>query len=304
MSKDKPVLGRGLASLISKQGIPLPGPGPTHQDDGTSTGIIANVELHRIQKNPFQPRADFDPAALDQLTRSIKEKGVLQPITIRRIEGGYQLISGERRLRAARDAGLNRIPAYIIQVRSEEEMLELALIENLQREDLNPIEIAISYRRLLEECNYTQEEVASRVGKDRSTVTNFLRLLKLPEEIQHALRTGELTSGHGRALVAIDDGHLQLVVFKRILRDGLSVREVERIIRRPPGRRRSAQTGRNIAERSTLASVEERLRQLLGTKVQVRSLQHGRGEILIEYYSAEDLDRILDILEESKDHYR
>jgi ParB family chromosome partitioning protein len=190
------------------------------------------------------------------------------------------------------------VPAYIIRVGSEEEMLELALIENLQREQLNPVEIAISYRRLIEECAYTQEDLAGRIGKDRATVANTLRLLRLPDVIQAALRTGDLTSGHARALVTIADETVQLRLFQRIVKDGLSVRDVERLARAQAGPARHKNAPVRGGSQGTLSSVEDRLRVILGTKVQVRQLHNGKGEILIQYYSADDLDRLLDLFEE------
>ena len=296
MTRTKPVLGRGLASLIPR-GASVPPLPPGGHDDGVTNEIIASIPLDRIQHNPYQPRAEFDPVALDELKRSIQEKGIIQPITVRRFGDAYQLISGERRVRAAREAGLTHVPAYIIRVRSNEEMLELALIENLQREHLNPIEIAISYKRLIDECAYTQEEVSQKIGKDRTTVTNFLRLLKLPEPIQAALRRGEISTGHARALVAIDDEPRRMEIFRKMMERGLSVRDVERLAREKKGRKGvhhvRVQGGGAVA--SSLASIEERLRQFLGTKVQVRMLQEGKGEILIEYYSPDDLERILEL---------
>jgi ParB family chromosome partitioning protein len=295
MAKLKPVLGRGLASLIPRQ--PAEGTAAAagaRRDDGTSHEIIANIEIEKIQGNPYQPRADFDQVALDELTRSIEEKGIIQPITVRRFSQAYQLISGERRVRAARQAGLKQIPAYIIRVRSDEEMLELALIENLQREHLNPIEIAISYKRLIDECDYTQEEVARKTGKDRTTVTNFLRLLKLPEPIQLGVRKGEVSSGHARALLAIEDAGVQMDVFERIVARGLSVRDVERLVReKSTSKRRRAAAPAGGA--SSVANIEEQMRQALGTKVQVKRLRDGKGEIVIEYYSDDDLERILEL---------
>ena len=296
MSKMKPVLGRGLASLIPRVPSVAPVPGG-RQDDGVGVDIIATVAIDRIDRNPYQPRHEFDPVTLDELKRSIQEKGIIQPITVRRLGDRYQLISGERRVRAAREAGLAQVPAYIIRVRSNEEMLELALIENLQREHLNPIEIAISYKRLIDECRYTQEEISQKIGKDRTTITNFLRLLKLPEPIQAAVRKGEISSGHARALVAIDDSDLQMEIFRKVTGRGLSVREVERLVRDKgtarKGRRPAGHAGAGVA--SSLSSVEDRLRQFLGTKVMVRMLQDGKGEIVIEYYSADDLERLLEI---------
>ncbi|MDH4070755.1 MAG: ParB/RepB/Spo0J family partition protein, partial [Ignavibacteria bacterium] len=223
MSKLKPVLGRGLASLIPRPQTSESAPPPESPgDDGVSTEVIVAVEIDRISRNPFQPRADFDPVALEELKNSIQEKGVIQPITVRRTADGYQLISGERRVRAAKEAGLARIPAYILQVETNEEMLELALIENLQREHLNPIEIAISYKRLIDECSLTQEQVSQRIGKDRSTITNTLRLLRLPEKIQSSVRKGTITSGHARAILAIEDTAVQLGIFQQITERGLS----------------------------------------------------------------------------------
>jgi ParB family chromosome partitioning protein len=305
MSKVKPVLGRGLASLIPR--VPTPPPqSQIRPDEGTATEIISAVPLDRIDRNPFQPRLEFDPVTLDELKRSIQEKGVIQPITVRRLHDRYQLISGERRVRAARDAGIERIPAYVIAVNSEEEMLELALIENLQREHLNPIEVAISYKRLIDECRYTQDEVSQKIGKDRTTITNFLRLLKLPEPIQTAVRKGEISSGHARALVAIEDGALQMDLFRRITGKGLSVREVERLVREKGSNRKPGRAGRSGSSpvASSLSNIEEQLRQFLGTKVSVRMTQDGKGEIIIEYYSSDDLDRLLEIFGELRDRRR
>jgi ParB family chromosome partitioning protein len=300
MSKMKPVLGRGLASLIPRPLAPS-APMPTAgRDDGTSERIIASVDIDKIQMNPYQPRAEFDPVALDELRASIQEKGIIQPITVRRIESGYQLISGERRVRAARDAGLTQVPAYIIRVGTKEEMLELALIENLQREHLNPIEIAISYKRLIDECSITQEQVSQKVGKDRSTITNFLRLLKLPDVIQTSVRKGELSTGHARALIAIEDAVMQMEIFTKVVSKGLSVRDVERLVR-DYGRRKGRRAKRTIGAgtdptSSSISSVEERMRQALGTKVQVKEMQDGKGEIVIEYYSPDDLERLIDMM--------
>jgi ParB family chromosome partitioning protein len=294
--KLRPVLGRGLESLIPRPAPTPVSPSLTRQDDGESNEIVANIDIGKIQNNPYQPRADFDPVTLDELKRSIMEKGIIQPITVRRIEGGYQLISGERRVRAAREAGMQQIPAYIIRVRSDEEMLELALIENLQREHLNPIEIAISYKRLMDECNYTHEQVSQKIAKDRSTVTNFLRLLKLPEPIQSSLRRGELSTGHARALVAIEDPAVQMGIFSRTVEKGLSVRDVERLVRESGRKRKPRALAAARTDNPALTSIEDSLRQILGTKVTLKALTDGKGEIVIEYYSHEDLNRLLDML--------
>lgn len=300
MTKMRPVLGRGLASLIPRQSSAPPS--TARPDDGTGTHIIVSVDIDRIQKNPFQPRAEFDAVALDELKRSIQEKGIIQPITVRRFEDGYQLISGERRVRAARDAGMSTIPAYIMEVRSDEEMLELALVENLQREHLNPIEIAISYKRLIEECNFTQEQVSQRIGKDRTTVTNFLRLLRLPEPIQASVRKGEITTGHARALIAIEDDRMQMEIFKAVVARDLSVRDVERLVRAKSRKKFPRRPRGELALASAYSSVEDKLRQSLGTKVQVRPITSGKGEIIIEYYSADDLERLLDLFAEIQGH--
>jgi ParB family transcriptional regulator, chromosome partitioning protein len=301
MSKNKLALGRGLASLIPRP-VSDPAPSaPQTADDGVTDQVIVHVALDKIEHNPFQPRADFDPVALDELKRSIQEKGIIQPITVRRAHGGYQLISGERRVRAARSAGLQKIPAYIIHVATDEEMLELALIENLQREHLNPIEIAISYRRLIEECSLTQEEVAQKISKDRSTVTNMLRLLKLPEAIQHAVRKGELSGGHARAIAGLEDTASQMAMYKRVTTKGLSVRQLEQFIRERTekfgGAKRAKKGSGNV---SAISSVEDRLRRLLSTRVHVRQQAGGKGEIVVEFYSADDLERLLELFENVK----
>lgn len=303
-TKGKQVLGRGLASLIPKPVVSAPVAQPAgRQDDGVTNETIATIEIAKILANPYQPRADFDPVALDELRQSIVEKGIIQPITVRRLEDGYQLISGERRVRAAREAGLARIPAYIIQVRSDEEMLELALIENLQREHLNPIEIAISYKRLIEEVQLTHDQLSQRIGKDRTTITNFLRLLKLPDAIQNAVRRGEVSSGHARALINVEDPAVQLAIFHRIIDKQISVREVERLARdyqrkkskRLPVTLPVGATG-VTAIASSIASVEDKLRQRLGTKVNVKTMQDGKGEIVVEYYSPDDLERLIELM--------
>ena len=297
MSKNKLALGRGLASLIPSHSSPAShSEGPVNEAQRPGQDLT-RIELIRIERNPFQPRADFSPAALDELRASIKEKGVIQPITVRRTANGYQLISGERRVRAAREAGLRTIPAYILAVETDEEMLELALIENLQREQLNPMEVSISYRRLMDECGLTQEEVAQKIGKERSTVTNFLRLLKLPEEIQMAVRKGDLSGGHARALLAFEERSKQLSAFRKILARGLSVREVEQMVRKGDKATRTGGVKVHGTSSTAFSSVEDRLRRLLGTKVQIRHVQGGKGEIVIEYYSSEDLDRLIEVFE-------
>jgi ParB family chromosome partitioning protein len=313
MSKVKHGLGKGLSALIRPAAVSAPptvpaspsasappagGPSP----QGISAhrppdGGVALLEVARIRPNPFQPRADFDQQALDELKESIKLKGIIQPVTVRRAkEGMFELISGERRIRAAQEIGLRSIPAYVLEVRTDEEMLELALIENLQREHLNPIEIAISYQRLISDVNLTPEDVATRVSKDRTTVVNFLRLLKLPEKIQTALRKADLTMGHARALVNLPGEHVQLRMFDKIVKNGLNVRQVEKLVRdltTAADKKRTRKPGRSD---SAVNSIESRIQQVLGTKVKISTLDGGRGEILIEFYSSDDLERLYDLL--------
>ncbi len=298
--KTKSVLGKGLSALIPRMPVndaPL-SPDSLPSDTGSDNVIVA-LELSKVRPNPYQPRLDFDPAALEELARSIVEKGVIQPITVRRAsEGTYELISGERRVRASQDAGLKTIPAYIIKVSSDEEMLELALVENLQREHLNPIEIAVSYERLIEECRLTQEEVAKKIGKDRTTVTNFLRLLRLPEKIKNSLRQDEISMGHARALITLPDEKTQLRLHSKIVSQALSVRKVELLVK-DFGKKKEKHGGRGSSARSdgSFQSIETRLRQSLGTKVMIRKQPGGGGEIVIEYYNPGDLDRLLELLE-------
>ncbi|MCX6134112.1 MAG: ParB/RepB/Spo0J family partition protein [Ignavibacteriales bacterium] len=296
-TQKKSVLGRGLSALIPK--APPKEVSYRHDEIGADTGevgIIARVAMELIRPNPFQPRTEFDVEALAELTRSIVEKGIIQPITVRRVDGGYQLVTGERRLRAAQNAGLTEIPAYIITVESDEEMLELALIENIQRETLNPIEIAHGYKRLIDECHLTQEEVADKVGKDRTTVTNFIRLLKLPIEIQVGLRKNLITMGHARALINVPTEGMQLRLYQKIVDSGISVRKIE-LLAKATGKTTQG-TGRKTLPTegsASVQSVEAKLRQTLGTKVSVKERVGGKGEIVIEYYSLDDLDRLLDL---------
>ncbi len=300
MGKTKIVLGKGLNALIPrvsqftereinlrKDKLPA--------DDGRS-GVVASIEIAKINPNPYQPREDFDKEALDELKRSIVEKGIIQPITVRRADSGkYEVVSGERRIRASMEAGLTHIPAYIIDVPQDEEMLELALIENIQREHLNPMEIAIGYQRLIQECRCTQEDIAKRIGKDRTTVTNFIRLLKLPKEIQESLRKNEITMGHARALINVPSERLQLVIWRKILKQGLPVRRVELLVRDTVEPKEKASAVIEKIPSSDVSEIESRLQHILGTKVRVKPKGDGQGEIMIDYYSNDDLDRILDI---------
>jgi len=297
VDQKKSVLGRGLNALIPKNARVEVNvrDGSVGRDTG-ETGIIANIDIAKIQPNPFQPRTDFDQASLTELTKSIQEKGIVQPITVRRTNGGYQLISGERRLRAVQAAHLRHIPAYIIAVANDEDMLELALIENIQREYLNPMEIANAYQRLMDECHINQEDIAKRVGKDRSTVTNFIRLLKLPGKIQEGLRKEKISMGHARALISIPNERMQLRLFEKITDNGLSVRKVEDIVRAAQQPKKKSGTHKEgTGAQAGIQNLEAKLRQALGTKVKVRTKGQGRGEIIVEYYSLDDFDRLMDL---------
>lgn len=281
------VLGRGLGALI-----PESDDGASETEDGAPR--VLQLGVSEIAPNPYQPRTEFDSAHIAELKQSILEKGVLQPVTVRRLGGGYQLIAGERRLRAAREANLETIPALVMDVSSPEEMMELSLIENIQRENLNPIEEAKAYRMLVDQCHLTQEEVSRRVGKDRSTVANILRLLKLAPAVQDHLVRGDLTMGHSRALLAFDDEERQLRLCARILKEGLTVRKVEGLVRsvhtEPPARR----TGTAAPDALTTA-LEEKLQRALGTSVRI-ARKGKKGKVEIAFYGDDDLERLVDLL--------
>ena len=300
MSKLKGGLGKGLSALIRPpaQMEPAAPSSPSEAATVPATGSVAQLEIARIRPNPFQPRADFDQQALDELKESIRQKGVIQAVTVRKTgDGMYELISGERRIRASAELGLATIPAYILNVKTNEEMLELALIENLQREHLNPIEIAISYQRLMADVGLMPEDVAKKVSKDRTTVVNFLRLLKLPAPIQDSLRKGQLTMGHARALVALPDIKIQLRFFDQIVKKDLNVRQVERLVREH-GKKSEKKPGAAAPSSGddAVKSIGERLQQVLATRVRVHSREDGKGEIIVEYYSHDDLGRLFDLI--------
>ncbi len=305
MSKQR--LGRGLDALIPKvatKEISIDSK-DLRFDDGQSVGVIAKIEISRIKPNPYQPRESFDRASLEELKQSIIEKGVIQPITVRRLPGGmYELITGERRVRASTEAGLTHIPAYIIEIESEKELLELALIENIQREKLNPIEIAKAYQRLIEELGYTQEEIAKKIGKDRTTVANFIRLLKLPEQIQDSLKRGEITMGHARALINIPSRKLQIEIWNKIVKQGWSVRKVEKVVRDLlKGKEAEERTQKKKSHSSAgVRDIESKLKRIFGTQVKIRQTGNSKGEIVIEFYSNDDFERLLELLELIEKH--
>ncbi len=274
-------LGKGLSALI-------PDKAPVKKGEA-----VAYLKTNQIQYNSYQPRTHYDDEKLEDLKSSIKEKGVLQPILVRSKEGHYEVVAGERRLRAARAIGMEEIPVIVKEV-SDQEALVVALVENIQREELNPIEEAQAFKRLIEEFQYTQDKVAEAVGKDRSTISNLLRLLKLPAEIQKSVYDGQLSVGHARALLSLELADEQKRLFELVIKKGLSVRELEELVK--PGSQAVScpEKGKKPKDHET-AAVEQDLQRVLGTKV---ALHHNRkkGKIVIEYYSLDDLDRILDII--------
>ncbi|NTU57422.1 MAG: ParB/RepB/Spo0J family partition protein [Chlorobiaceae bacterium] len=290
----KKALGRGLKALISEEGFAAAE--KAEETEKLKEGAIGSLAIERIKVNPFQPRKEFDETALEELRNSIIENGVIQPVTVCRDGDDYQLISGERRLRAVTTAGFKFIPAYVIEAHEDASKLELALIENIQREDLNAIEIALALKSLVTKCDLTQDEVAQKVGKNRSTVSNFLRLLKLPRQIQDSIRTREISSGHARALINLPNEQLQLKVWRQIMSRQLSVRQTEALVNNmfkdPPKQESQQQEPRSVH----LGQIESQLRDRLATKVKLIEKKGGQGEIHIKYFSGDDLDRILDLL--------
>ena len=292
MAKQRQALGKGLGALI---------PGADDdtivseiQKDGSSA-LVIQVSVDHVEPNPHQPREHFEEEAVAELAASIKEKGLLQPVSVRKFGSGYQLIAGERRLRASKAAGLSKIPAIVFDVTSDEEMMELSLIENVQREDLSPIEEAKAYRALIDECFLTQEEVAIRVSKDRSSVANTLRLLLLAQSVREALDAGKISMWHARALLGLEETRQQEALCRDIVSNGLSVRKVEALVR-------NAKNGgsptklRPTPKDPHVASLEENLRTRFGTGVNIKR-KGSKGKIEIEFYSMDDLERLLDLLQ-------
>ena len=293
MSKKRVALGRGLSALLSD----------THESEkleqsaGTPTSGVNEILLTEIQVNPFQPRKNFEEVALKELADSIKIHGIIQPLTVRKLSSKqYQLISGERRFQAAKLAGLKAVPAYVRSA-DDQQMLEMALIENIQRENLNPIEIAVSYQRLISEINLKQEELGDRVGKNRSTVTNYLRLLKLPPDIQIAVRDNKISMGHARAIISVEDPVKQLHIFKKTIDEDLSVRKVEELVRElmSPAKVSKTSEKQSSGPSTEIKQLQSTLSTHFGTKVNVKS-DGKKGEIKIPFLSIQDLNRILEIL--------
>lgn len=292
----KQVLGRGLSALLNESSEDI----NSIQDKNAEklVGNIVEIELETIEVNPFQPRTNFNEEALKELAGSIRELGVIQPITVRKLEGNkYQLVSGERRFRASKLIGLKTIPAYV-RLANDQEMLEMALVENIQRKDLDPIEVALSYRQLIEEVKLTQEQLSIRVGKNRSTVTNFLRLLKLDPIIQTGIRDGFLSMGHGRALINIQESDIQLDVYQKIIKDKLSVRQTEQLVK-------NVKSGKPVdatptAKKEIPEFLKTGLKEIsayLGHKVEVKVSGKEKGKLIIPFHSEEDFARIKKLLE-------
>lgn len=303
----KKVLGRGLGAFFpeyndeegegkksgskkTKTAVPI--------EPAEKVNVVLSIPVNHIRANPHQPRKDFNQESLGELSDSIKKHGLIQPITVRYIgEKRFELISGERRLRASKLAGEEEIPSYVREV-NDEQMIAFALIENIQREELNPLEVAMGYQRLMEECDYTQGEVAERVGKNRSTVTNTMRLLQLPDFLQAALRDEQISTGHARALISVEKESDQKNILKKILNKSLSVRQTEDVVRSLSKQDGTKEKKQSKKQKSPfLNQIEKRLRSNLSTKVNIKKKGDG-GEIRIEYYSNDDLERLLQLLDE------
>jgi ParB family chromosome partitioning protein len=292
--QNKDALGKGIRSLLQS----------IDADLKTSTGHLKNtvvesvtsvnrIPVDDIEANPKQPRRDFDEQSLHELASSVKRHDIIQPITVSKLPSGkFRLISGERRLRAAKMAGLKDIPAYVRQA-NDQQLLELALLENLQREDLNAMEISLSYKRMMDELELTQEQVAENMGKDRSTVTNYIRLLKLPPDIQVAVRNGELSMGHARALVNVDTVDRQLYIFSEIKNKGLSVRQTEALVRNLYKQAVGVKKTAKSSMPQGFQKIEDNLASHFGTRVKLKSSRNGSGQITIEYYSLDELNSII-----------
>lgn len=297
--KKKSVLGRGLSALLDANDTTTERSKEKPANNLVQAATVINIPLEQIEVNPFQPRTSFEEESLNELANSIKIHGVIQPVTVRRIENNkYQLIAGERRLRASKLAGKKEVPAYVRHA-SDQESIEIALIENIQREDLNPLEISINYKRLQDECDLTQEQLAERLGKNRSTVTNFLRLLRLPPDIQAGLRDNKITMGHAKALMSIDNPLLLVTAYKDTIHKGLSVRQVEELVKSYSGKSSKSSPASNKTSTLplTVKKMQDQLTSTLGTKVMINRTPDGKGEILIRFYNDDDLERLVEAIQ-------
>ena len=294
-------LGRGLSALLDDtdtvQATSVSSKSQSLKNNTLSPGNISHIRVDLVEVNPFQPRTEFDPEALRELSESIKLQGLIQPITVRKAgENSYQLISGERRLRASKLAGIAEIPAYI-RTANDQQMLEMALIENIQRENLNSIEVALSFQRMIDECNLKQEELGDRVSKNRSTVTNYLRLLKLPPAIQASIRDNQITMGHAKAILGLEDVDKQLFVHDEIVKNGLSVRKAEELVReiQKSGIKKNAPKQESVS--FEYQKIQDDLASKFATRVKLKVQGKGKGAIEIPFMSEDDLSRILELLD-------
>ena len=291
MATKKKALGRGLSALMEDA---------SREEVKEIAATMNEVSVDDVEVNPFQPRKEFDDDSLNELAESISKNGIIQPITVRALESGsFQLVTGERRLRASKIAGLESIPAYIRTV-DDQGLLEMALVENIQREDLNAIEIAISYQRLMDECSLTQQVLSERVGKKRSTITNYVRLLKLPPEIQLGIREKKISMGHARALINIENPKSQVQIYNRIVEEGLSVRKTEEVVRDLNEQPQKAEKVKNKIKNELpeeYVQLKDHLSKHFDSKIDFRRNPKGDGKIIISFKSDEDLERILGILD-------
>lgn len=295
----KKELGQGLKALLGNIEPQLTQSDPASAQEVVRelSHAVAMIPVESIEVNPFQPRKEFDDLALGELAESLRIHGLIQPITVRALGGErYQLISGERRLRASKIAGLENVPAYV-RLANDQEMLEMALVENIQREALNPIEIAITYQRLIDECQLTHELLSGRVGKQRSSVSNYLRLLKLPPDIQKSLKQGTISMGHAKALLSIEEIGLQLSLLRETVSNDLSVRQLEDLVRRYATKtgNKSKKVGKSLPQ--AYLDVQERMRRALSARIQLKRNSKGKGQIVIDFSNDDDLNRLLDLME-------
>lgn len=292
----KRALGRGLSALLENADTDITTKNVSLE--GKTVGSISSLLIEQIEANPFNPRTYFEEEQLTELKDSIAVHGIIQPLTVRKLgRDRYQLISGERRFRASQLAGLTEIPCYI-RIANDQSMLEMALVENIQRVDLNAIEVALSYQRLIDECNFTQEQLSQKVGKSRSNIANFLRLLKLPAPIQIGIRQGFISMGHARAIVSSGDEATQLLLFEKVMEEGLSVRAVENLIKDKKDTKPQTEKKPEMPKLSSFAeSFQNRLSKQLNTKVQIAANNNGQGKIVINFESEEELDKIIDFID-------
>lgn len=291
--KKRSAMGRGLSALLENAETDI----TTTSSGNGIVGSISTLPIKSIEANPFNPRTNFEKEALQELSNSIAVHGIIQPITVRKLgRDKYQLISGERRFRAAQLVGLTEVPAYV-RIANDQTMLEMALVENIQREDLNPIEVALSYERLIEECELTQDQLSQKISKSRSSITNHLRLLKLPAPVQAGVKQGAISMGHARALVSAGDDAVQVELFDRIVAENLSVREIEAIIRGELVSRKEPAPRKEKLEISEMEfTFKEHLSDQLATKVDIKKTPNGGGKIVVNFSSDVDLSRIMELL--------